>query len=91
MSCPRPTLRLVLRPESIGGVESVKAASDIYAPVSGIVEAVNEELHDNPGLINKSAEDKGWLLKVRLANPAEVDTLLKRDTYDTLVEEEADH
>lgn len=76
--------------DSIGSVESVKAASDIYAPVSGVVEEVNETLADQPGLINKSAEEKGWLIKVRLANPSEVSNLLAKETYETLVQEESD-
>ncbi|KAH9950470.1 glycine cleavage H-protein-domain-containing protein [Amylocystis lapponica] len=52
----------VAQGEQIGAVESVKAASDIYAPISGVVEEVNEGLADQPGLLNKSPEDKGWFI-----------------------------
>jgi len=62
-------------------VESVKAASDIYAPVSGIVKAVNEELNAQPGLLNKSPESGGWLCKIELANPTEVEDLLTAEAY----------
>ncbi|KAG6812480.1 hypothetical protein H0H92_002587 [Tricholoma furcatifolium] len=67
--------------ESIGGVESVKAASDIYAPVSGVVEEVNEALSDQPGLLNKSTEDKGWLCKIKLSDPQQMDELLTEEEY----------
>lgn len=49
----------------VGEVESVKATSNVYSPVDGTVTAVNEKLKDEPGLINQSAEDKGWLVKVK--------------------------
>lgn len=67
--------------DQIGAVESVKAASDIYAPVSGTIEAINENLSGEPGLLNKSAEDKGWLCKIKLSDPAELDTLLTWEDY----------
>ncbi|KAG8989252.1 hypothetical protein FRB94_008043 [Tulasnella sp. JGI-2019a] len=67
--------------DQLGAVESVKAASDIYAPVSGIVEAVNEKLGDQPGLLNKSPEKDGWLCKIKLSNPAEMDALLTQEAY----------
>ncbi|KAG8935257.1 hypothetical protein FRC02_008392 [Tulasnella sp. 418] len=68
--------------DQIGAVESVKAASDIYAPVSGVVEEINEKLGDQPGLLNKSPEADGWLCKIKLAKPAEMDTLLTKEAYD---------
>ncbi|KAF5390173.1 hypothetical protein D9757_002864 [Collybiopsis confluens] len=61
----------VAQHEQIGAVESVKAASDIYAPVSGTIEAINEELSGQPSLLNKSPEEKGWLCKIKLSNPSE--------------------
>ncbi|KIM48141.1 hypothetical protein M413DRAFT_439861 [Hebeloma cylindrosporum] len=67
--------------DQIGAVESVKAASDIYAPVSGTIEAINENLSGEPGLLNKSAEDKGWLCKIKLSDPAELDKLLTWEDY----------
>ncbi|KAG8848762.1 hypothetical protein FRB96_001041, partial [Tulasnella sp. 330] len=57
--------------DQLGAVESVKAASDIYAPVSGTIVAVNEKLGEKPGLLNKSPEKDGWLCKIELSNPAE--------------------
>ena len=57
-------------------VESVKAASEIYAPVSGEIVAVNDALGDAPELVNASPEQDGWLFKLRLSDPAEIDGLL---------------
>ncbi|ODO00087.1 glycine cleavage system H protein [Cryptococcus amylolentus CBS 6273] len=71
----------VAQGETVGAVESVKAASDIYAPVSGVVESINEILGDRPNLLNKSPEEDGWLCKVKLANPAEFDDLLDETAY----------
>ncbi len=64
-------------------VESVKAASDVYAPVSGEVTAVNKAVVDQPGLVNESAEDKGWLFKLKLSAPGELKALMDRAAYDT--------
>jgi len=71
----------VAQGDQIGAVESVKAASDIYAPVSGVIKEVNEKLNDQPGLLNKSPEDDGWLCKIELSNPAEVEGLLTAEAY----------
>jgi glycine cleavage system H protein len=65
-----------------GVVESVKAASDVYAPVSGEVTATNKAVVDQPGLVNESPEEKGWLFKLRLADPSELKTLMDRAAYD---------
>jgi len=67
--------------DQIGAVESVKAASDIYAPISGEVKEVNEALNEQPGLLNKSAEDEGWLCKIEASNPSELDKLMTFDEY----------
>ncbi len=67
--------------EEIAVVESVKSASDIYSPVSGEVVEVNEELNDQPSLVNESPFDQGWLFKVKLTNAAEVDGLLDAAAY----------
>ncbi|KAF7339407.1 Glycine cleavage system H protein [Mycena sanguinolenta] len=71
----------VAQGDQIGAVESVKAASDIYAPVSGTIEEVNTELNSQPGLLNKSPEEKGWLCKIKLTAPDEMDKLLTEDAY----------
>ncbi|KAG0708935.1 glycine cleavage H-protein-domain-containing protein [Suillus ampliporus] len=65
----------------IGAVESVKAASDIYAPVSGTVTEVNEVLNSEPGLLNRSPEEEGWLCKIQLSAPEEMDKLLTLEGY----------
>jgi glycine cleavage system H protein len=62
-------------------VESVKAASDVYAPVTGEIIAINEALEDSPELINESAFVEGWIVKVRLSNPEQLDSLLRYDAY----------
>lgn len=62
-------------------VESVKAASDIYSPVDGEVIGVNEELSANPSLVNTSPYDSGWLFKVRVANPSQVEALKSPEDY----------
>lgn len=62
-------------------VESVKAASDIYAPVSGDIVAVNEELASAPELLNEDAYGKGWMFKVKLSEAGEVNELLAPDDY----------
>jgi glycine cleavage system H protein len=62
-------------------VESVKAASDIYAPVSGDVVAVNEELSGAPELLNQDPYEKGWMFKVKISDPGELNELLSPDNY----------
>ena len=68
-------------------VESVKAASDVYAPVSGEVIAVNERLDDTPETINESPEDEGWIAKIKLSNPSELEKLMNSDAYQATIEE----
>ncbi len=67
-------------------VESVKAASEVYAPLSGEVIAVNDALNDDPARVNGDAEGAGWFFKLRLANTAELDALLDAAAYQKLVE-----
>ena len=71
-----------------GVVESVKAASDLYAPVSGEILGVNEALTGKPELVNEDAEGAGWIYKIKLAEPSELDTLLDREAYLTYVREQ---
>ena len=68
--------------ESAGALESVKAAADFYAPLSGEVTAVNDVLFDDPGLLNRDCYGEGWVLKVRPAKPDELDTLMNAHDYD---------
>jgi glycine cleavage system H protein len=72
---------------AVGVIESVKAASDLYSPVSGEVLAVNQVLTGKPELVNKDAEGAGWIFKIKLAEPSELDTLLDRDAYLAYVRE----
>ena len=69
-----------------GVVESVKAASDIFSPVSGEVIEINEELVDSPELVNEQAYDNGWIYKIKLADPSEMDNLLNPEAYSEVVE-----
>lgn len=73
--------------EEFGAIESVKAASDLYSPVSGTVIEVNEELSDNPRLINEDAENT-WIIKVEMSDPDEVKSLLSPEQYAKVCEEE---
>ncbi len=72
--------------EAFSTVESVKAAEDIYAPVSGKVTAVNEELNDHPELINEDAEGKGWICEVELSDLSELDDLMTEEEYKKFIE-----
>ena len=62
-------------------VESVKAASDVYTPVSGTISAVNEALEDAPETVNANAEGDGWFFKINMSNKAELDGLMDADAY----------
>ncbi len=66
-------------------VESVKAASDIYAPVSGTVTEVNENLTNNPALLNTDAFGEGWMFKMKISTPSEVEALLSPEAYKTQI------
>lgn len=72
--------------EQFSLVESVKAASDIYAPVSGEIIEVNEALEDSPELINESPFDDAWIAKIKLSDPSELDKLLDADAYASSIE-----
>ena len=73
---------------AVGVVESVKAASELFSPVSGEILAVNEALSGKPELINEDAEGAGWIYKIELAEPSELDTLLDREAYLAYVREQ---
>ena len=74
--------------DEAGVVESVKAASDIYAPVSGEVIAINEDLEDAPETINADAYNDGWFFKLKISDAVEMDDLLSADAYSASIEEE---
>lgn len=73
--------------DEIAVVESVKAASDIYAPVSGTVIAVNEILENAPETVNSASYDDGWLFKINPSEPSEIDNLLDAESYSTEIED----
>jgi glycine cleavage system H protein len=70
---------------AFGVVESVKAVSDLFAPVSGEVVEANAALAASPELVNTSPYEDGWMVRVRVADPAQLDDLLDPDAYDTLI------
>lgn len=70
-------------------VESVKAASDVYAPIAGDVTAINERLAEEPGLVNGEPTGNGWLFKMKPADPAEIDALLDENAYTALTSAES--
>lgn len=76
--------------DTIATVESVKAASDIYMPMSGEILAVNEELGDSPQLVNEDAFGKAWFIRFRPSKPEEYDSLMDAATYQKHCEEEAE-
>ena len=78
----------VAKDESYGEVESVKAVSDLIAPLSGEVVAVNQTLVDAPETVNEDPYGDGWLITIRLSDPSELETLLDAAAYRELLEEE---
>jgi glycine cleavage system H protein len=86
---PKPGTELT-KGKPFGTVESVKAVSDIYAPVSGTVTAANEALATSPEQVNKDAHG-AWLIKIKVKDPAEMDGLLTAEDYDKFVSEEGGH
>jgi glycine cleavage system H protein len=78
--------RSVTKDESYAEVESVKAVSDVFAPLSGEIVEVNEELADSPERINADPYGAGWMIRVRLSDPSEVDRLMDADAYKELLE-----
>jgi glycine cleavage system H protein len=77
---PKPGAKLV-KGAAAAVVESVKAASDVYTPVSGEVVEVNDAVESEPGLINEDSQGKGWLMKIRLADAGEADGLMDEAAY----------
>jgi len=73
--------RAVKQHESFGTIEAVKAVSDIYAPASGSITDVNKDLVSTPEQVNKDPYGRGWMVKIRLSNPAEISTLLDAKGY----------
>ncbi len=79
-----PEVGKVLAPKDVAGVvESVKAAADVYMPVSGVITEVNETLRNDPSLANSDPLGAGWFFKVKLSNPSELDALMDETGYTT--------
>jgi glycine cleavage system H protein len=70
--------------QSFGTVESVKTVSELYAPVTGKVVEINEELSDSPELVNEGPYESGWMIVVELSNPSELDVLLTAEKYEEM-------
>ncbi|HZC05549.1 MAG TPA: glycine cleavage system protein GcvH [Ktedonobacterales bacterium] len=73
--------------EHFGDVESVKATSELFAPIGGVLVSVNEALRDQPEIVNRSPYNDGWMLTLRVSDPAELDKLMDADTYATFIHE----
>lgn len=78
----------VTKDEAMGVVESVKAVSDVYAPVSGTVLEVNDDLPDSTELVNEDCYGDGWMVKIELSDPTDLDELMTAADYQTFVEEQ---
>ncbi len=74
--------------EVIGAVESTKATADVFSPLSGKIVEINEDLADNPGAVNESPYEDGWLVKLEMSDTSELDELIKSADYQKLVDEE---
>lgn len=81
-----PAVGTKLEPgKSFGTIEAVKAVSDLYAPVAGEVTELNKEVQDSPELVNKEPYERGWMIKIAIANPGEVNSLLDAESYKKLI------
>ncbi|HWO77137.1 MAG TPA: glycine cleavage system protein GcvH [Bacillus sp. (in: firmicutes)] len=74
--------------DPFGSVESVKTVSELYAPISGKVAEVNEELSDSPEFVNESPYEKAWMIVVELSNPSEVEELMTAEQYEEMIKED---
>ena len=81
--------RVVAAHEAVAVVESVKAASDVYAPVAGRIVEVNSALTEDPGLINREPTGEGWFFRIEPSNPAEVEALMDEAAYHAFLESQA--
>ncbi len=81
------TGRALVRADAVGVIESVKAVSDLFAPISGEVVEANAELAASPELVNSDPFGKGWMLRVRISDPSQLDALLDKAAYEDLTRE----
>lgn len=78
----------VTKDEAMGVVESVKAVSDVYSPVSGTVVEINDDLPDSPDMINEDPYGDGWMVKIQMSDPTDLDDLMESDAYEGFVAEQ---
>jgi glycine cleavage system H protein len=76
--------------ESFGSVESVKAVSEIFTPVSGVITEVNESQQDEPEKVNNDPYGEGWMIRIRMSNPGEVDSMLTAAEYEDFIRAETE-
>ena len=86
LELPWDATQSVSHEQKFGDIESVKATSELISPISGEVTRVNEELKDHPELINDSPYEDGWMLVVKLSNPAELDSLMSAGEYEKFLQ-----
>ncbi|MEA2568654.1 MAG: glycine cleavage system protein [Acidobacteriota bacterium] len=77
--------------DELGSIESVKAVSELFSPVSGEVVEVNELLRDKPELVNTDPYGDGWMIRIKLSDPTEVDELMTAEEYEEYIETESGH
>ena len=77
--------------DELGSIESVKAVSELFSPVSGEVVEINEALADNPALVNTDPWGDGWMIRIRMSDPTEVDELMTAEEYEEYIEKESAH
>ncbi|HYK00897.1 MAG TPA: glycine cleavage system protein GcvH [Thermoanaerobaculia bacterium] len=77
--------------DELGSIESVKAVSELFSPVSGEVVEINEALAENPALVNTDPYGDGWMVRIRLSDATEVDELMTAEEYDEYIEKESGH
>jgi len=75
--------------DEFGSVESVKAVAEIYMPIAGEIVEINEGLEESPELVNKNPHDDGWIVKIKVADPSELDDLMDHEAYEEWVEQES--
>jgi glycine cleavage system H protein len=85
------TGRTILQGEVFGEVESVKAVSDLYAPVTGEITAVNEALADDLGVLSDDPFGKGWMIKLKVADPSSLSGLMNHSAYEKFCADESEH
>jgi glycine cleavage system H protein len=77
--------------DELGSIESVKAVSELFSPVSGEVIEINEALADNPALVNTDPFGDGWMIRIKVSDATEVDELMTAEEYDEFLEKESAH